>query len=246
MALLIVIIILLVLYLILGFRIVAQYQGGVVLRLGKFKREVEPGLRLLIPFVDTLQKVDKRVVARKIEKQDVITKDSVPMTLDAIVYYKVVSTKKALLEVDRYKDVTADIAQTVLRSSMGSHTLNDILTNQQVIDEELRKELDKHTEDWGIQITSVQIRSMDLPDGMKRAMAKEAEAERERKAKVIAAQGELEASEKLTEAAKKINEVPSAMMLRQLQTMTEIGTEQNTLILFPYELTNMLTNLTKK
>jgi regulator of protease activity HflC (stomatin/prohibitin superfamily) len=227
-------------------RIVQQFEQAVVLRLGRYTRSLEPGIHFIIPIIETVRKVDMRVRVENVENQDIITKDSVPVTLNAVVYYQVVNAQKALLDVENYRKATATLSQTVLRSNLGAHTMSEMLTEQKKLDDLLRKELDQATEPWGIKVTGVEIRSMDLPEGLRRAMAKEAEAERERVAKVIAAQGEYEAAEKLAEAAEVISKQPAAMQLRMLQTMTEIAAEKNSTILFPYDAASGLASLFSK
>ncbi|WP_416825404.1 SPFH domain-containing protein [Ectobacillus polymachus] len=227
-------------------RIIQQYQQGVVLRLGRYNRSLEPGIQFIIPIVDAVKTVDMRIRVENVENQDIITKDSVPVTLNAVVYYQVVDAHKALLDVENYRKATSTVAQTILRSNLGAHTMQEMLTEQKKLDDILRKELDQATEPWGIKITGVEIRSMDLPEGLRRAMAKEAEAERERVAKVIAAKGEFEAAEKLAEAAEVISKQPAAIQLRMLQTMTEIAAEKNSTILFPFEVSSVANLLAKK
>jgi regulator of protease activity HflC (stomatin/prohibitin superfamily) len=227
-------------------RIVQQYQAAVVLRLGRYNRSLEPGIHFVIPLIENMRKIDMRIRVENVENQDIITKDSVPVTLNAVVYYQAVNAQKALLDVEDYRRATWTLAQTILRSNLGAHSMQEMLTEQKKLDDLLRKELDQATEPWGIKVTGVEIRSMDLPEGLRRAMAKEAEAERERVAKVIAAQGEYEAAEKLSEAAEVISKQPAAMQLRMLQTMTEIAAEKNSTILFPYEATQGLASLFNK
>lgn len=227
-------------------RIIQQYQQGVVLRLGRYTRSLEPGIHFVIPIIESVRKIDMRVRVENVENQDIITKDSVPVTLNAVVYYQVVNAQRALLDVEDYRKATGTLAQTILRSNLGAHTMQEMLTEQKKLDDLLRKELDQATEPWGIKVTGVEIRSMDLPEGLRRAMAKEAEAERERVAKVIAAQGEYEAAEKLSEAAEVISKQPAAMQLRMLQTMTEIAAEKNSTILFPYDAASGLGSLFAK
>lgn len=227
-------------------RIVQQYEQAVVLRLGRYNRSLEPGIHFVIPVIESVPKIDMRVRVENVENQDIITKDSVPVTLNAVVYYQVVNAQKALLEVEDYRKATSTLAQTILRSNLGAHTMSEMLTEQKKLDDVLRKELDQATEPWGIKVTGVEIRSMDLPEGLRRAMAKEAEAERERVAKVIAAKGEYEAAEKLAEAAEVISKQPIALQLRMLQTMTEISAEKNSTILFPYEAAAGLANILSK
>ncbi|MDP4157362.1 MAG: SPFH domain-containing protein, partial [Bacillota bacterium] len=197
-------------------RIIQQYEQAVVLRLGRYSRSLEPGIHFIIPLIESVRKIDMRIRVENVENQDIITKDSVPVTLNAVVYYQVVNAQKALLDVENYRKATSTLAQTILRSNLGAHTMSEMLTEQKKLDDLLRKELDQATEPWGIKVTGVEIRSMDLPEGLRRAMAKEAEAERERVAKVIAAKGEFEAAEKLAEAAEVISKQPAAMQLRML------------------------------
>ncbi|NRD76537.1 slipin family protein [Bacillus sp. BRMEA1] len=238
--------VLVVLLFLSSIRIVQQYQQGVVLRLGRYTRSLEPGVQFVIPLVDSVRRIDMRIRVENVENQDIITKDSVPVTLNAVVYYQAVNAQKALLDVEDYRKATRTLAQTILRSNLGAHTMQEMLTDQKKLDDLLRSELDRATEPWGIKVTGVEIRSMDLPEGLRRAMAKEAEAERERKAKVIAAQGEFEAAEKLAEAATVISKQPEAMQLRMLQTMTEIAAEKNSTILFPYDAASGLASLFRK
>lgn len=241
-----ILIILLLLVFFSTIRIVQQYQQAVILRLGRYTRSLDPGIHFIIPIIESVRKVDMRIRVENVENQDIITKDSVPVTLHAVVYYQVVNAQKALLDVEDYRKATATLAQTILRSNLGAHTMSEMLTEQKKLDDILRKDLDQATEPWGIKVTGVEIRSMDLPEGLRRAMAKEAEAERERVAKVIAAKGEFEAAEKLAEAAEVISKQPQAMQLRMLQTMTEIAAEKNSTILFPYDATSGLPSLFNK
>lgn len=242
-AIFVILLVIVVIILFSSIRIVQQYQQGVVLRLGRYKRSLEPGVQFVIPIVDSVRRIDMRIRVENVENQDIITKDSVPVTLNAVVYYQAVNAQRALLDVEDYRKATRTLAQTILRSNLGAHTMQEMLTDQKTLDDLLRSELDKATEPWGIKVTGVEIRSMDLPEGLRRAMAKEAEAERERKAKVIAAQGEYEAAEKLAEAAEVISKQPAAMQLRMLQTMTEIAAEKNSTILFPYDAASGLASL---
>ncbi|WP_083964034.1 SPFH domain-containing protein [Shimazuella kribbensis] len=226
-------------FLLLSWRVVQPYEQGVVIRLGRYARSLNPGVRFLFPLLESMKKVDMRIRVENVENQDIITKDSVPVTLHAVVYYQVVDAQKALYGVKNYKKATSTVAQTILRSNLGAHTMQEMLTEQKKLDDQLRKALDQATEPWGIKVKAVEIRSMELPEGLRRAMAKEAEAERERVAKVIVAKGEYEAAEKLAEAAKVISQHPVAMQLRTLQTMTEIAAEKSSTILFPYEMSSL-------
>ncbi|MXQ55256.1 slipin family protein [Shimazuella alba] len=225
-----------IIFMVFSLRIIQQYEEGVVVRLGKYARSLRPGVRFVFPLLEKVKKVDMRTRVENVENQDIITKDSVPVTINAVVYYQVINAQKALHGVENYKKATSIVAQTVLRSNLGAHTMQEMLTEQRKLDDLLRKTLDEATEPWGIKVTGVEIRSMDLPEGLRRAMAKEAEAERERVAKVIVAKGEYEAAEKLADAAKVISQQPVAMQLRTLQTMTEIAAEKTSTILFPYEM----------
>ena len=231
--------VLFLLFLFTSFRVIQQFEEGVVIRLGKYARSLKPGVRFVFPLLESIRKVDMRIRVENVENQDIITKDSVPVTINAVVYYQVVNAQKALHGVENYKKATSTVAQTVLRSNLGAHTMQEMLTEQRKLDDLLCKTLDQATEPWGIKVTWVEIRSMDLPEGLRRAMAKEAEAERERVAKVIVAKGEYEAAEKLADAAKVISRHPIAMQLRTLQTMTEIAAEKSSTILFPYEMANL-------
>ncbi|MCH5584091.1 slipin family protein [Shimazuella sp. AN120528] len=232
-------VIIILFFIFISLRVIQQYEQGVVIRLGRYARSLNPGVRFVFPLFESVKKVDMRIRVENVENQDIITKDSVPVTINAVVYYQVVDAQKALHGVENYKKATSTVAQTVLRSNLGAHTMQEMLTEQKKLDDLLRKTLDESTEPWGIKVTGVEIRSMDLPEGLRRAMAKEAEAERERVAKVITAKGEFEAAERLADAAKVISQHPVAMQLRTLQTMTEIAAEKSSTILFPYEMASL-------
>lgn len=215
-------------------RILWEYQRGVVFRLGKLTRAKGPGIVFLVPFgVERMRKMDLRIIALDIAPQDTITKDNVSCTVNAVVYFRVVDPSKAVVEVEDYYFATSQIAQTTLRSVVGQSELDELLAERERINEIVRRIIDLETDPWGIEVTSVEIKDIDLPKEMKRAMAKQAEAERERRGKVIAAEGEFQASQKLAAAAKIISRQPVALQLRFLQTVVEVAAENNSTTLFP-------------
>jgi len=217
-----------------GVRILFEYERGVVFRLGKLTRAKGPGIILLIPFgVDRLRKMDLRIVALDIPPQDTITKDNVSVRVNAVVYFRVADPTKAVIEIEDYYFATSQLAQTTLRSVIGQSELDELLAQRERINEVVRQIIDEGTDPWGIDVTGVEIKDIDLPQEMKRAMAKQAEAERERRAKVINAEGEYQASTKLVQAAEIIEQFPVAMQLRFLQTVTEVAVENNSTTLFP-------------
>lgn len=216
-----------------GLRVVGQFERGVVLTLGKFSRVAEPGLNLLIPWVQRMSKVDVRIVAKNIEPQDVITSDNVSVTVDAITYYQITDARKAMLDLRDYQGAISQLAQITLRATIGQHTLDELLSQQDKLNDALRKKIEERARTWGIRVDHVEIRSVDLDATMIRAMAQEAEAERGRRARVITAVGEYEAAQKLSEAADILSKNPAAITLRTLATLKEIGAEQNSVIIFP-------------
>ena len=217
-----------------GVRILYEYERGVVFRLGKLTRAKGPGIVFLVPFgVDRLQKMDLRIVALDIAPQDTITKDNVSVRVNAVVYFRVADPTKAVIEIEDYYFATSQLAQTTLRSVIGQSELDELLAERERINEVVRRIIDEGTDPWGIDVTGVEIKDIDLPQEMKRAMAKQAEAERERRAKVINAEGEYQASTKLVAAAEIIEQFPVAMQLRFLQTVTEVAVENNSTTLFP-------------
>jgi regulator of protease activity HflC (stomatin/prohibitin superfamily) len=222
-----------VLFILMGLRTLFEYQRGVVFRLGKYSGMKGPGLRFIIPFVDSMVKVDLRTIARDVPPQDIITKDNVTVQVNAVVFMRVVNPDKAILEVDNYLYNTSQLAQTTLRSVLGQVELDDLLTKRDHLNEELQGILDKDTDPWGVKVTKMEIKHVDLPSEMQRAMAKQAEAERERRAKIIHAQGEFQASQMLADAAAVIQKEPAAMQLRYLQTLAEISTENSSTVIFP-------------
>ena len=217
----------------LSWRLVQQYQGGVVLRLGRLKNVRPPGLNLIVPLFDRMYLIDTRTVTLTVEPQEVITRDNVTIKVDAVVYFAVVDPAKALLQVVDYMKATTQIALTTLRSVLGQSELDELLSRRDKINSTLRQIIDEHTEPWGVKVTAVEVKQVDLPDEMRRAMAKQAEAERERRSKIIAAEGEFQASEKLGQAADVIGKSPGALQLRYLQTLVEISAEKNSTIIFP-------------
>jgi len=214
-------------------RILREYERGVIFRLGKLQGAKGPGLILLIPIIDKMVRMDLRVVTIDVSKQEIMTKDNVPATVDAVVYFRVVDPNAAVVKVENFWKATSLIAQTTLRSVIGQSPLDDLLSQRDVINQKLQEIIDKQTEPWGIKVTSVEVKEVSLPDSMKRAMAKQAEAERERRAKVVNAEGEFQAAEKMVQAAALIAKEPIALQLRYLQTMREMASEHNTTTFLP-------------
>ncbi|HLY50669.1 MAG TPA: slipin family protein, partial [Solirubrobacteraceae bacterium] len=214
-------------------RIVREYQRIVVFRLGRLRGARGPGLVLIIPFVERTRWVNLQVDTADIPPQDLITKDNVTVRVEAAVFFRVVEPVKAVVEIRDYQHGVLRIAQTTLRATLGQHDLDDLLANQATINELLKQIIDKGTEPWGINVVKVETKDVDLPDTMKRAMARQAEAERERRAKVIAAEGEFQAAERLSQAAGVINREHGALTLRTLQTLAEVATEHNSTLVFP-------------
>ncbi|MBS3920883.1 MAG: slipin family protein [Deltaproteobacteria bacterium] len=214
-------------------KILREYERGVVFRLGRLIGAKGPGLIIIIPGIDKLIKVSLRTVTLDIPPQDVITKDNVSVKVNAVVYFRVIDPNKALTEVENYLYATSQLAQTTLRSIVGQFDLDDLLSRRDKINIQLQEILDAHTDPWGIKVSLVETKSVDLPVEMQRAIAKQAEAEREKRAKIIHAEGEFQASEQLTKAANVISTNPQALQLRFLQTLAEIATEKNSTIIFP-------------
>jgi regulator of protease activity HflC (stomatin/prohibitin superfamily) len=227
------VIVLAVYFLSSAIKILREYERGVVFRLGRVIPVRGPGLVIIWPIIDRLVKVSLRIVAMDVPSQDVITKDNISVKVNAVVYFRVIEPLKAITEVEDFLYATSMIAQTTLRSILGQSQLDDLLTNREEVNAELQKVIDFQTEPWGIKVTAVEVKNVDLPIEMQRAIAKQAEAERERRAKVIHAEGEFQASQKLADAANIIATAPSALQLRFLQTLTEIATEKNSTIIFP-------------
>jgi len=214
-------------------KILKEYERGVVFRLGRLVGARGPGLIILIPFIERMVKVSLRTVVMDVPPQDVITKDNVSIKVNAVVYFRVLDPEKAIIEVDDFLYATSQLAQTTLRSILGQAELDDLLSNREKINFELQDVLDKHTDPWGIKVSAVEVKHIDLPEEMQRSMARQAEAERERRAKVINAEGEYQAATKLTEASEIIGQHPIALQLRYLQTLVEIATENSSTTIFP-------------
>lgn len=214
-------------------RILLEYERGVVFRLGRFAGVKGPGLRFIIPVIDKLVKVTLRTVVMDVPPQDIITKDNVSLKVNAVIYFRVLEPDKALIEVENYLYATSQLAQTTLRSVLGQSELDDLLAHRDKINQELQQILDRQTDSWGVKVSNVEVKHIDLPAEMQRAMARQAEAERERRSKVIHAEGEFQASQKLSEAAKIISSEAGTLQLRFLQTLTEVATEKNSTIIFP-------------
>jgi len=214
-------------------RILREYERGVIFRLGRLIAQKGPGLILLIPLVDRMVKVDLRTVTLNIPPQEVITRDNVPCRVNAVAYFRVVDSNRAVVEVENYLIATSQISQTALRSVLGKAELDQLLADRERLNEELQKIIDESTEPWGVKVTAVEIKDVEIPEQMQRAMARQAEAERERRAKIINSEGEFQAAQKLTDAADIISTNPASLQLRYLQTLLEIGTNQNTTVVFP-------------
>ena len=217
-------------------RILREYERGVIFRLGRLVGSKGPGLILLIPLVDRMVKVSLRTIAMDVPSQDVITKDNVSVKVNAVLYFRVMDPSKAITEVEDYLYATSQLAQTTLRSVMGGAELDEMLAEREKINSSLQEIIDNHSEPWGIKVSLVEIKHVDLPQEMRRAIAKQAEAERERRAKIIHAEGEFQASTKLRDAAEVISAFPEALQLRFLQTLTEVAAENNSTIIFPLPL----------
>ena len=231
---LIVIVVLTIFFLSAALRILNEYERGVIFRLGRVIQAKGPGLIILIPVIDKMVKVSMRLVAMDVDPQDVISRDNVSVKVNAVIYFRVIEPIKAVVEVEDYTYAMSQLAQTTLRSVCGQAELDELLSAREKINSQLQEILDTHTDPWGIKVTTVELKHIDLPQEMQRSMAKQAEAERERRAKVINADGEFQAASKLAEAAEIIREHPMALQLRYLQTMREISAEQNTTTIFPF------------
>ncbi len=216
-----------------GLRVIQEYESGVIFRLGRFAEVKRAGLNWIVPGVDRMVKVDLRTVTRDVPPQDVITRDNVSLKVSAVIYFRVIDAERAIIQVENFLYATSQLAQTTLRSTLGKLELDDLLAQREKINKELQLVLDLHTEPWGIKVTAVEVKAIDLPPEMQRAMARQAEAERERRAKVIAAEGEYQAAEKLGMAADVIDAHPAALQLRYLQTLVEISAEKASTTIFP-------------
>ncbi|MFN2627410.1 MAG: slipin family protein [Gaiellaceae bacterium] len=225
---------LLVLFLISAIKVAREYERGIVFRLGRLLPEPKgPGLFVLIPIVDRMVKVDLRTITLNIPPQEVITKDNVPVRVNAVAYFRIVAPKDAIVQIENFMVATSQIAQTTLRSVLGQHQLDELLSEREKINAILQEIIDEQTAPWGIKVSIVEVKDVEIPTSMQRAMARQAEAERERRAKVIAAEGEFQASERLKDAARVIEEHPIALQLRYLQTLLEIGATNSSTIIFP-------------
>jgi regulator of protease activity HflC (stomatin/prohibitin superfamily) len=229
----VVVVILLIILIRASVRILREYERGVLFRFGRLSGVKGPGIFLIIPFVDKMIKVDLRTVTLDVPPQDIITKDNVPVKVNAVAYFRVMDPAKAIVEIENFKVGTYQIAQTTLRSVLGQAELDDLLSKREKLNKELQVIVDEQTEPWGIKVSIVEIKDVELPQTIQRAFAKQAEAERERRAKIINSEGEFQASEKLAQAAKVLAEQPVSVQLRFLQTLREIASEQNSTIVFP-------------
>ena len=214
-------------------RILKEYERGVIFRLGRVQGQAKgPGLIFLVPIVDKMVRVGLRIVSLAVPPQEVITRDNVPARVDAVIYFRVIDPNKSVLEVENYALATSQISQTTLRSVLGQKDLDDLLTNREAINQELQVIIDEHTEPWGVKVSAVEVKDVEIPKGMQRAMARQAESERERRAKIISAEGESQASQRLHDAAERL-ESPTALQLRLFQTLTEISSENNSTVILP-------------
>jgi len=214
-------------------KVLREYERGVIFTLGRFYKVKGPGLIIVIPFIQQIVKVDLRTIVMDVPTQDVISFDNVSVKVNAVIYYRVVDPQKAIINVEQFMDATSQLAQTTLRSVLGKHELDEMLAERDKLNEDIQEILDRQTDSWGVKVANVEIKHVDLDESMIRAIAKQAEAERQRRAKIIHAAGEQEAAEKLVEAANKLSEAGGAMQLRYMQTLTEIGGEQNSTVVFP-------------
>jgi regulator of protease activity HflC (stomatin/prohibitin superfamily) len=245
---LLIVVAIVVFYLLSSIKILNEYERGVVFRLGKLLSEPKgPGLIFVFAPLDRMVRVSLRTIVMDVPPQDVITRDNVSVKVNAVVYFRVIDPRRAIVEVESYHYATSQLAQTTLRSVLGQVELDDLLSQRERLNRELQEILDQHTDPWGVKVSSVEVKQVDLPPDMQRAMAKQAEAEREKRAKIVHAAGELEASEKLAMAAEVIAKEPVTITLRYLQTLTEIASEKNSTIIFPLpiELMNVLTGRNK-
>jgi len=228
-----------------AFRVLREYERGVVFMLGRFWRVKGPGLVIIIPVFQQMVKVDLRIIVMDVPSQDVISRDNVSVKVNAVVYYRVVEPERAIIQVENFDAATSQLAQTTLRSVLGQHELDDMLAGRERLNMDIQRILDEQTDAWGIKVTNVEIKHVDIDETMIRAIARQAEAERERRAKIIHAEGELQASEKLVQAAQILAEKPQALQLRYLQTLTAIAGEKNSTIIFPLPM-DIITPFLKK
>ena len=228
------IVMILIIFLAAAIRILREYERGVVFTLGRFTGVKGPGLIILIPFIQRMERVDLRIIVLDVPEQDVISHDNVSVSVNAVVYFRVVDPEKAIIQVENFYAATSQLAQTTLRSVLGRHELDEMLAQREQLNFDIQEILDKQTDTWGIKISNVEIKHVDLNESMVRAIAKQAEAERERRAKVINAKGELEASKNLVEAAKILSDNPHGIQLRYLQTLSDISNDKTNTVVFPF------------
>jgi regulator of protease activity HflC (stomatin/prohibitin superfamily) len=226
-------------------KILKEYERGVIFQLGRFWKVKGPGIILVIPVLQTMDKRDLRVVVMDVPTQDVISRDNVSVKVNAVVYFRIVDPEKAVIQVENVYEATSQLAQTTLRSVLGQHELDEMLAEREKLNTDIQTILDRHTDAWGIKVSNVEIKHVDLDESMIRAMAAQAEAERSRRAKVIHAEGELQASQRLFEAAEKLSGQPQALQLRYLQTLTEVANDKSNTIIFPLPM-DMIESLMKK
>lgn len=241
-----ILIIIVAMFLYSAVKILKEYERGVIFMLGRFWKVKGPGLILLMPAVQNMVKVSLRTLVLDVPTQDIITKDNVSVKVSAVIYFRVLDARQAIIEVEDYLYATSQLAQTTLRSVLGQADMDELLSARDKLNQDLQRILDRHTEPWGVKISNVEIKNVDLPQEMQRAMAKQAEAERERRAKVIHAEGEFQASQRLSDAAEILSVRPTALQLRYLQTLTEIATEKNSTIIFPIPVDLISTFLSSK
>lgn len=239
------VIIVFIFFILPAFRVVQQYEKGVVFRFGKIVGLREPGLTMVIPYIDSVRKVDLRTITLPIPPQKIITKDNVSVDISAVAYYQVIDSVKSIVAIENVMAAINQIAQTTVRNICGRFQLDEVLSERDTINAEIRKVLDERTEPWGVVVSVVEIKDIELPENMQRAMAKQAEAEREKRAKIIAAEGEFMSAQKLADAADVIALHPIALQLRNLQTMAEISVEKNSTIIFPAQFMGTLTDIKK-
>ena len=245
---LLVILVIFIFFLASAIKVFREYERGVVFMLGRFWRVKGPGLVLIIPMIQQVVRVDLRTIVMDVPSQDVISKDNVSVRVNAVLYFRVVNPENAIIQVENYYEATSQLAQTTLRSVLGQHDLDDMLSEREQLNSDVQKILDSQTDNWGIKVSNVEIKRVDLDESMVRAIAKQAEAERERRAKVIHAEGELQASAKLLQASQVLAQQPQAMQLRYLQTLAALAGSNNTTIVFPMpmELGDILTNIASR
>ncbi len=234
-----------VIFILSGFRIIMEYERGVIFRLGRIRSSKGAGVNWIIPVIDRMSKISMRIITMDVPSQDVITKDNISVKVNAVVYFRVVDPNLAILKVENYLYATSQLAQTTLRSILGQHDMDELLSDREKLNSNLQTILDKQTDAWGIKVSMVEIKHIDLPEEMRRAMARQAEAERERRAKIISADGEFQASSKLKEASDIMAQNPISLQLRYLQTMNEIASENNTRTIIPIPL-DLFQGLLKK